>query len=179
MTKRAGRKKKSPAPGETTGVLPESQLGAIATGAKVDPESFFWPELSAANVALATASGRGEQVKRLADLRVELRAVSERWPIPAALRERMVFESAKIVIDPKAGFKEKIWANKLLVAMDAINTRPRELPQQVTVVQGENVSVTVSDVLRVLESQSGAGMGDDIDLRDRRILPGSADDYAD
>jgi len=168
MTKRAG-KKKSPVRRKTTGIKPVSPAAPKATG-EPNPDSFFWPELTQANEDLAVKAGRGDQVKRLKDLRLELRAVNERWPIPAALRERMIFESARIVMDPKAGAKEKLWANRLLLGMDQANNRPRDLPVQIT----GNTTITVNQVLAMLDG----GSSDDLDMRDRKILPGSVDDYA-
>jgi hypothetical protein len=169
MTKRAGKKKSPGRGGKTTGIAPASQSAPKATGSDAKPDSFFWPELTKANVELATKAGRGEQVKRLNDLRLELRAVNERWPIPLALRERMVFESAKIVMDPNSGAKEKLWANRLLLAMDHENTKPKDLPAQI---QG-GTTITVNQILAMIETSP-----DDLDMRDRKILPGSVDDYA-
>ena len=169
MTKRAG-KKKSPGRGKkTTGIKPVSQSAPIATG-NHQPDSFFWPELTKANQELAIKAGRGDQLKRLNDLRLELRSVNERWPIPPELRERMVFESARIMMDSQAGVKEKLWANRLLLAMDQANNKPRDLPVQIT----GNTTITVNQVLAMLDGSSS----DDLDFRDRKILPGSVDDYA-
>jgi hypothetical protein len=169
MTKRAGKKKSPGRGGKTTGVTPVSQSVPKATGSDQKPDSFFWPELTKANQELAIAAGRGEQVKRIKDLRLELKAVNERWPIPSQLRERMVFEAAKIAMDPASGAKEKMWASRLLLAMDQINTRPQELPTQI---QGN--TITVNQILAVIEGQGQ----DDLDMRDRKVLPGSEDDYA-
>jgi hypothetical protein len=168
MTKRAG-KKKSPERGKkTTGIKPVSQSAPIATG-NPQPDSFFWPELTKANQELATKAGRGDQLKRLNDLRLELRSVNERWPIPPELRERMVFESARIMMDPQAGVKEKLWANRLLLAMDQVNTKPKELPVQVQA----GTNITVNQILAMIDSGT-----DDLDMRDRKVLPGAVDDYA-
>ena len=82
----------------------------------------------------------------------------------------MVFESARIMMDPQAGVKEKLWANRLLLAMDQANHRPRDLPVQIT----GNTTITVNQVLAMLDGSSS----DDLDFRDRKILPGSVDDYA-
>ena len=174
MTKRAG-KKTSPARGKkTTGIKPESQSQAPkATGSPTKPASFFWPELRPENEQAAIAAGRGEQVKRIKDLRLELRAVNERWPITPELRERMVFEAAKVAMDPGAPTKEKLWANRLLLAMDQINTRPKELPQQVQA----GTTITVNQILTMIEGGNVASQ-DDLDLRDIKVLPGAPDDYA-
>jgi hypothetical protein len=160
MTKRAG-KKKSP------------DRGGKTTGSDQKPDSFFWPELTKANQELAIAAGRGEQVKRIKDLRLELRSVNERWPITPELRERMVFEAAKVAMDPGAPTKEKLWANRLLLAMDQINTRPKELPQQVQA----GTTITVNQILAMIEGGNVASQ-DDLDLREIKVLPGAPDDYA-
>ena len=173
MTKRAGKNKSPGRAKKTTGVSPGSQSAPKATGSDQKPDSFFWPELSRANQELATAAGRGEQVKRIKDLRLELRAVNERWPIPPELRERMVFEAAKVAMDPGAPTKEKLWANRLLLAMDQINTRPKELPQQVQA----GTTITVNQILAMIEGGNVASQ-DDLDLRDIKVLPGAPDDYA-
>jgi hypothetical protein len=171
MTKRAGRKK-SPARGKkTTGSKPESQsIVPKATGREPKPDSFFWPELSQENKRLAEESGRGAQLKQLADLRLELRAVNERWPIPAELRERMIFENARMMMNPNASPKERLMASRMLLGMDQANNKPRDLPLQIT----GNTTITVNQVLAMLDGSSS----DDLDFRDRKILPGSVDDYA-
>jgi hypothetical protein len=81
----------------------------------------------------------------------------------------MVFESARIMMDPQAGVKEKLWANRLLLAMDQVNTKPKELPVQVQA----GTNITVNQILAMIDSGT-----DDLDMRDRKVLPGAVDDYA-
>lgn len=162
MTKRA--RKKSP-PKETKAQA-DSPTTEIATGSS--NESFFWPELAAGREAEAIAAGRGAAYKRFADARLELRAVNERWPIPTALRERMIFENARVILDPNVPNRERQMAQRLLIAMDQINTRPRDLPVQV-----ETASITINQILSVIGEKS-----QDLDLRDVKVIPGSVDDYA-
>jgi hypothetical protein len=85
----------------------------------------------------------------------------------------MVFEAAKVAMDPTAPTKEKLWANRLLLAMDQINTRPKELPQQVQA----GTTITVNQILAMIEGVNVASQ-DDLDLRDIKVLPGAPDDYA-
>lgn len=166
MTKRAGRKK-SPGKGKTTGITPVSP-DPKATGIEKQ-ESFFWPELTAQREQEANAAGRGAVFRRVADARLEIKAVKERWPIPEALRERMVFENARVMVDPQASARDKIMASRLLVAMDQVNTRPKELPVQI---QG-STTITVNQILAMIE-----GSDDDLDMRDHKVIPGAVDDYA-
>jgi hypothetical protein len=171
MTKRAG-KNKSPVQGKnTTGSKPGSRSRALKATGEPQKESFFWPELSKANEATAIKAGRGDQVKRLKDLRLELRAVNERWPVPQELRERMVFESARIAMSPDSGPKEKLWATRLLLAMDQANNKPRDLPTQIA----GSANITVNQVLALIE---GPGRDDELDLREFKVIPGGEDDYA-
>lgn len=132
-------------------------------------ESFFWPELTAQREQEANAAGRGAVFRRVADARLEIKAVKERWPIPEALRERMVFENARVMVDPQASARDKIMASRLLVAMDQVNTRPKELPVQI---QG-STTITVNQILAMIE-----GSDDDLDMRDHKVIPGAVDDYA-
>ena len=69
----------------------------------------------------------------------------------------MVFEAAKMMVYSKIP-KEKIWAIRLLKAMEDSNHRPRVLPAQ----------------------QFGKDLMDpSMDLREVIAVPGSSDDYAD
>jgi hypothetical protein len=83
----------------------------------------------------------------------------------------MVFEAAKMMIYSKIP-KEKIWAIKLLTAMEDSNHRPRVLPAQVTV---NRSTLTVNALLK----QFGKDLMDpSMDLREVKAIPGSPDDYA-
>lgn len=168
MTKRAGKKK---SPGKPTKAKGRS-LAPIATGKDSETDSFFWPELTRANQSKAIKEGRGEAFKRFQDARLEIRAINERWPIPAALRERMIFENARIVIDPKAEPKQKLLASRILLAMDQANQKPDNLPTQIV----GNQHITVTQVLQLIEG--GQASEDELDLREFKVLPGSPDDYA-
>jgi len=165
MTKRAGKKK---SPGKQTKAKGRS-LAPRATGKTSEPDSFFWPELTRANQAQAIKDGKGEAFKRFQDARLEIRAIKERWPIPAALRERMIFENARIVIDPKAEPKQKLLASRILLAMDQANQN-KDLPTQIVGSQ----TITVNQVLQLIE----AGKEDELDLREFKTIPGAPDDYA-
>lgn len=170
MTKRAGKKK---SPGKPTKERKPRSLAPKATGKTTsEPDSFFWPELTDKRRAEAIAVGQGEAYKRFQDARLEIRAINERWPVPQALRERMVFENARIVIDPKAEPKQKLLASRILLAMDQANTK-RDLPNQIV----GNQHISVTQVLQLIES-SGNVSDDDLDLREFKAIPGGADDYA-
>lgn len=169
MTKRAGKKK---SPGKQTKANGRS-LAPKATGEAKEPDSFFWPELTEARKTEAISAGRGDAFKRFEEARLEIRAIKERWPIPAALRERMIFENARIVIDAKAEPKQKLLASRILLAMDQANHKPKDLPDQII----GNQHITVTQVLQLIESGGEIG-DDDLDLRDFKAIPGSADDYA-
>lgn len=168
MTKRAGRKK-SPERGKTTGITPVSPAPKATGNEKTD--SFFWPELTAQREQEANAAGRGAVFRRIADARLEIRAVKERWPIPENLRERMVFENARVIVDPQASARDKLMATRLLIAMDQVNTKPKDLPVQI---QG-STTITVNQVLAMIDQGGGQ---DDLDFREHKVLPGAVDDYA-
>lgn len=172
MTKRAGKNKSPARRKDTTGSKPVSQsVEPKATGREPKPDSFFWPELSPENRRLAEESGRGAQLKQLSDLRLELRAVNERWPIPAELRERIIFENARMMMNPNASPKERLMASRMLIAMDQVNIKPKDLPIQMT----GNMTITVNQILAMIEGKDNP---DDLDFRDIKAIPGSVDDYA-
>ncbi len=195
MTKRAGRHNKSPrkrrqsreyhhggnviiqrvterivgspaiATGQTTSGNAEEQCGE-------ERDSFFWPKLNQSTVEAAIAAGRGDCAKSLQDIRIELKAIKKNYNIPHSVKARMVFEAAKMMIYSKVA-KEKIWAIKLLKAMEDSNSRPRVLPAQVTV---NNKTLTVNALLQ----QFGKDLMDpSMDLREVKAIPGAANDYAD
>lgn len=166
MTKRAGRKK---SPGKPTKGKPSRSLAPKATGSD-KTESFFWPELTAQREQEANAAGKGVVFKRIADARLEIRAVNERWPIPSTLRERMVFENARVLVDPQASARDKLLASKILIAMDQVNTKPKDLPVQVQAAP----NITVNQILAMIDTAGS----DDLDFRDHKVLPGSVEDYA-
>lgn len=80
----------------------------------------------------------------------------------------MIFENARVILDPNVPNRERQMAQRLLIAMDQINTRPRDLPVQV-----ETASITINQILSVIGEKS-----QDLDLRDVKVIPGSVDDYA-
>ena len=166
MTKRAGRKK---SPGKQTKGNQSRSLAPKATGSD-NNESFFWPELTAQREQEANAAGKGAVFKRIADARLEIRAVNERWPIPGTLRERMVFENARVLVDPQATARDKLLASKILIAMDQVNTKPKDLPVQIQ----SAPNITVNQILAMIDTNGS----DDLDFRDHKVLPGSVEDYA-
>lgn len=189
MTKRAG-KKKSPSPAGTIGKAkanPDSQKPSeIATSPQaIEPSnSQFWPELSAENIAavIASASTGGAGVaslanlKRISEMRVEMKAVKDRWPIPDSVRERMVMETVLMACNQKASQRDRMFATRLLLQMDAVNVRPKDLPDQVTGgPANQTINVTIGSVIQQLQRITGDA---DIDFRDEVIVEGSADDYA-
>jgi hypothetical protein len=194
MTKRAGRHNKSPRKRRqsrefhqggnvivqrVTETIVESS--AIATGQTTsghaeelseEKDSFFWPELHQPTVDAAIAAGRGDCVKSLQDVRIELGAIKKNYNIPDSGKAKIVFEAAMMMIYSKVS-KEKIWAIKLLKAMEDSNHRPRVLPAQVTV---NRSTLTVNALLQ----QFGKDLMDpSMDLRPVKKIPGSPDDYAD
>jgi hypothetical protein len=194
MTKRAGRHNKSPRKRRRSreyhhggNVIVQRvterivESSAIATGQTTsgnaeelgeERDAFFWPELHQSTVDASIAAGRGDCVKSLQDVRIELEAIKRNYNIPASVRARMVFEAAKMMIYSKVA-KEKIWAIKLLKAMEDSNHRPRVLPAQVAV---NNNTLTVNTLLKEFGNDL---MDPAMDLRPVRAIPGSLDDYAD
>ncbi len=151
MTKRAGKnKKKSPAASvpnesvettaETAGhKAPTENEQPIATGDSLPTpmqsavagmeDSVFWRELRV----------NDEKAKELWELRYEIRAVKESWPVPRPAKERAVAEAAKILMSSDSAVKHKLEAMRLLHLMDRSNRD--DLPIQV------ELSAKPSDVL--------------------------------
>jgi hypothetical protein len=152
-----------------TGLNPTPQVVEVA-----EEESFFWPELSQSTVAAAQAAGRGSSIKQLQDVRIELEAIKKNFNIPEALKARMVYEAAKMMLFSKIP-KEKVWAIKLLKEMEDSNNRPSLLPAQVTVNNTHN-TLTVNALLQEFGKDL---MDPSMDLREVMAVPGSQDDYAD
>ena len=122
----------------------------------------------------AIAAGRGDCVKSLQDVRIELEAIKKNYNIPDSGKAKIVFEAAMIMIYSKIP-KEKIWAIKLLKAMEDSNHRPSLLPAQVTV-NNAHSTLTVNALLQEFGKEL---MDPSMDLREVKAIPGSADDYAD
>jgi hypothetical protein len=139
-----------------------------------EKDSFFWPELNQSTVEAAFAAGRGDSVKRLQDVKIELEAIKKNYNIPDSLKARMVYEAAKLMIYSKIA-KEKIWAIKLLKAMEDSNNRPSLLPTQVTV----NNTTNNLSVNALLQEFGKDLMDPSMDLREVVVVPGSPGDYAD
>ncbi|MCY3010289.1 MAG: hypothetical protein NTY42_10650 [Planctomycetota bacterium] len=195
MTKRAGRHNKSPRKRRRSREyhhgcnvivqrVTERIVGssAIATGQTTsgnaeelgeEKDSFFWPELNQSTVEAAFAAGRGECVKSLQYVRIELEAIKKNYNIPDSVKARMVFEAGKMMVYSKV-VKEKVWAIRLLKAMDDSNHRPRVLPAQITVNNKNTLTVNA-----LLEEFGKDLMDPSMDLREVRAIPGSPDDYAD
>ena len=153
------------ATGQTTSGNAEEQCGE-------ERDSFFWPKLNQSTVEAAITAGRGDCVKSLQDVRIELNAIKKNYNIPHSVKARMVFEAAKLMIYSKI-HKEKIWAIKLLKAMEDSNYRPPLLPAQVAV---NNSTLTVNALLRKFGKDL---MYPSMDRRVVKAIPGSAEDYAD
>jgi hypothetical protein len=129
----------------------------------------WWRELSPENIAKANAMGMGGAAKSMMDRRLELRAVSENWPISRDVRERIVYESMMVLLDPKADPRLKQRERWMLHKMSEANNKPKDLPVQVQA----GTSITVNQILAMIDSGT-----DDLDMRDRKVLPGAVDDYA-
>jgi hypothetical protein len=136
-------------------------------------ESPWWRELSPENIAKANAMGMGGAVKSMMDRRLELQAVSENWPISREVRERIVYESIMVLLDPKADPRLKQRERWMLHKMSEANNRPKDLPVQVNT----GTTITVNQILAMIEGGKVASQ-DDLDLRDIKVLPGAPDDYA-
>lgn len=134
--------------GSAPGTLPDQhQLTPMQSLSDSLEESVYWPELAQAERERAIASGLGDAVKKVADWRLELRAVKEDWPIAPDLRARMVYEASKAMLNPKLSAKERLLAIRLLQGMDLANrTKGGGLPEQLAA-PGVNVQVNVANVV--------------------------------
>lgn len=166
MTKRAGKKKQAHVTvvpevstaetmaNESTGFEAVSQSGSTPAlpdqpndnvPKQSEPLStdwtVFWPELEPEAMEQARSRGQGDALKRVQEFRTELMALNNGFPIPQALRARMVYEATKAMLNPKQSLRERFWAVKLLAEMDKSNRAPSTgLPDQV---QNVNVQVNV------------------------------------
>ncbi|MFN9112686.1 MAG: hypothetical protein ACK5XN_21690 [Bacteroidota bacterium] len=151
----------------------------LRTGQESSPwyPQFDEEVLSAARQQEASGNNRPmAAIRRIADQRLELRAIKERWPIPQDVREQLVIQAAKMAFDPTKEARYKVQAWKILLAMDSIN-RVKGLPDQVQInVQGSDVRVSVHDVLRTIEEDPK--FESLMDAREFKVEPGSTDDYA-
>lgn len=130
----------------------------------------FWPEFAPGRDREAVSAGRGAEYKRLADLRLAIRAVSDGFPVPRAAVERLVFDLWLQSTDHGLTLVERQRSQKLLVRMIERNLRPAKLPKQ----------ILDGSVLSSFEDLNGIELNDDdLDFRELKIVPGSADDYAD
>jgi len=136
-----------------------------------DVQSPWWRELSPENIAKANAMGMGGAAKSMMERRLELRAVSENWPISREVRERIVYESLMVMLDPKADPRLKQRERWMLHKMFEANNKPKDLPVQI---QG-TTTITVNQVLALMDDGIGQ---QDLDFREHKVLPGAVDDYA-
>ena len=72
------------------------------------------------------AGGRGESASDSAlsarkDLRLTARALAESWPVPAALRTKVVKSLETVLTDPEASPRDIASASKALIAASRIN----------------------------------------------------------
>jgi len=158
--------------------LPEHSSG-IETGHEPSPWYPQFDEEVMASARNQQAAGNNKPmaaIRRIADQRLELRAIKERWPIPQDVREQLVIQAARMAFDPTKEARYKVQAWKILLAMDSIN-RVKGLPDQVQInVQGTDVRVSVHDVLKTIEDDPK--FESLMDAREFKVDPGSADDYA-
>lgn len=163
MTKRAGKKKNrspnaSPQAQTTTDTKGGSQTERTEAKVQttVDSQSAFWPELRPKR-----GRPRADEIedriksKRMAEVRLELRAVRSGWPVPQAMRERIMYESFMMATADGMDPKLKQAAMKLIVLADKQNTpsNPSGLPSQIEV----NVNNTVSSASASSSGNSASG----------------------
>lgn len=138
---------------------------------KLDDETAFTPEaLHPENVAIYTASGKGQVIERIRHKWEEIRAVRERYPVSKGMLQRIAHETIQIALLPTTATRDKLIAAKLLITM-AEGNRDKGLPEQE---QNINVNISINDVLNA--------MGKTVDSEDcREYKPeiGGPDDYAD
>ena len=142
-----------------------------------DQLSPWWRELSPENIAKANAMGMGGAAKTMMDRRLELRAVAENWPISRDVRERIVYESLMVLLDPNADPRLKQRERWMLHKMSEANRVPN-LPAQVTLNSTVNNTVNAVTIRQVLDAMNEGDQMGILDMRDNKILPGSVDDYA-
>ena len=152
----------------------DSLVSGIATGVEpthtVDAADLaFWPGLAPIWEKEAVSAGRGAACKRLSELCLTIRAVSDGYPVPRAAVERLVFDVLVQATDPNLKFVERQRAQELLVRMVYLNTQPRKLPEQMRVAS----PISVREMLKLFEDND-----DDLDMRPLKVIPGSEDDYA-
>lgn len=140
-------------------------------------DSPWWRELSPENIAKAEAMGKGAAVEVMKERRLELRAVSENWPISQAVRERIVYESMIVLLDPKADPRLKQRERWMLHKMFEANRNPN-LPNQLSVSSTTNNTINAVNVREVLDMMREDPAMRIMDMREHQIVPGSAEDYA-
>lgn len=183
MTKRSKKHKAglSPASDTTSGNREPlaSRRQQIATGDKPQTEEeaylAFWPELAPGMAEVAESTGRGAAYKRMAEMALAIRAVSDSFPVPRPAVERLVFDLIKQSTDPQLTLEQRQRSQKLLARMVERNAQPRTLPNQNPVFGAEVMgrTITVQQVLSVIDVDDS-----DLDLRDYRPAIGSSEDYA-
>lgn len=140
-------------------------------------DSPWWRELSAENIAKAEAMGMGAAVSVMKERRLELRAVAENWPISQAVRERIVYESMIVLLDPKADPRLKQRERWMLHKMFEANRNPN-LPTQLAVTSTTNNTINAVNVREVLDMMREDPEMRIMDMREHQIAPGSPEDYA-
>lgn len=131
----------------------------------------FWPELGPGREQEAISTGRGMAYRRMADMRLAIRAVSDGFPVPREAVERLVFDVWRTATETNNPVVERQRAQKLLARMVERNLQPSKLPQQV---DGAVLSYSYHDMRQPLIDIAA----DDLDMREYKVVPGSEDDYA-
>lgn len=151
-------------------------------------ESAFAPEaLSAENVAKYGPQGIGGgagdsdwENKRAAFSKIqerwtEIKAVSERYPVPRAMLERIANDTFQTFVSANTSTRDKMIAAKLLLTMAAANQDTKGLPTQLEGSVNEGTRFDVRNIIDAIAREEGTAI---VDTRAIQVEPGSAEDYA-
>ena len=136
-----------------------------------EPETAFLPEtLDPDFVAKQHALGKGDVVEKVRLKWEEIKAVRERYPVSRGMLQRIAHETMQTMLLPSTSTRDKLIATKLLLTMAGGNIPNKGLPEQIETPANDRF-----DMRRIID----AVLSDETpDSRENKIIPGSADDYA-
>jgi hypothetical protein len=139
--------------------------------------SHWWPVLQPELQAKAIAAGKGAEYKRVADMRLELRAINQRFPMPADVKAQMVYSAWSTMNNPQVDYRVRMAAQKNLLAMEQMNQRDENGPDQigVQVIMPDGSTRLAGDLLDEMRKTWDYSTFDE---RPIKAIPGSPEDYA-
>lgn len=119
-----------------------------------------------------------DEPKSRSEIKAEETAMKRRWPISVERKAVLADQAFQIATDERFNPRIRVAAQRLLLAMEAMNQRDELGPDQlqVQVLMPDGSTMNAPDLLEKMRNETDYGMKDD---RPIKAVPGSPEDYAD